>query len=115
MAIAPGGFAAHNVIRLIVFHAYSTVPDPDLEIWDKREEGGGGGGGGKSPPGGGGGGGGLTGGGGGGGGGSPKNFFRLFGPQFGLKIRGRGSSPGSATALALNKNASALAYSDTII
>ena len=32
MAIPPGGFAAHNVIRLIVFHAYSTVPDPDLEI-----------------------------------------------------------------------------------
>ena len=99
MAIAPGGFAAHNVIRLIVFHAYSTVPDPDLEIWDKREEGGG-----RSSR--------LLD---GGGGGSPKNFFRPFGPQFGLKIRGRGSSPGSATALALNKNASALAYSDTII
>ena len=32
---------------------------------------------------------------------SPKNFFRPFGPQFGLKIRGApgppGPSPGSAT------------------
>ena len=35
-----------------------------------------------------------------------KNFFRPFGPQFGLKIRGRpgpsGSCPGSATGLSLN-------------
>ena len=26
------GFAAPNVIRLIVFHSYSTLQDPDLEI-----------------------------------------------------------------------------------
>ena len=32
-----------------------------------------------------------------GGGGSQKTFFRPFGPQFGLKIRG--PSPGSATAV----------------
>ena len=45
MAIAPGGFAAHNVIRLIVFYVYSTVPDPDLEIrWGWGWGGGGGGG-----------------------------------------------------------------------
>ena len=48
MAIAPGVFAAHNVIRLIVFYAYSTVPDPDLEI--RRGGGGGGGGGGHPDP-----------------------------------------------------------------
>ena len=41
--------------------------------------------------------------GGGGGGGAKKNFFRPFGPQFALTIRGEGSgppgpSPGSATA-----------------
>ena len=41
------GFAAHNVIRLIIFHACSTVPDPDLEIRRGRssrllEKGGGG-------------------------------------------------------------------------
>ena len=71
MAIPSGGFAVH-VIRLIVFLAYSTVPDPDLEIrrgrssrlLDK-----------------------------GGGGQSPKKYFRLFRPQFGLKIRGRGGGP----------------------
>ena len=70
MAIAPGGFAAHNVIRLIVFYAYSTVPDPDLEI--RR------GGGRSSRP--------LD----KGEGQSPTKFFRSFAPQFGLKIRGGG-------------------------
>ena len=34
------------------------------------------------------------------GGRSPKNFFRPFGPQFGLKIRGEGAFPGSTTVLA---------------
>ena len=79
------------VLRALKWFAckLTTVPDPDLEI-----KGGGGKGRGAD---------------------LRKNFFRPFGPQFGLKIRGRGSSPGSATALALNKNASALAYSDTII
>ena len=32
----------------------------------------------------------IRGGGGGRGGKSPKNFFRPFGPQFGLKVKGRG-------------------------
>ena len=45
-----------------------TVPDPDLEIK------GGGGGGGMDAD-------------------LRKNFFRPFGPQFGLKIRGRGRGP----------------------
>ena len=49
----------------------NAVPDPDLEIG-----GGGRGGGGSSRP--------LE------KGGSPKKFFWSFGPQFGLKIRGRG-------------------------
>ena len=35
-----------------------------------------------------------TGGGGGGGGGLQKNFFGLFMPQFGPKVRGGGASPG---------------------
>ena len=48
------------------------MPDPDLEIT------GGGGGDQPDPP--------LD----KGGPGSPKNFFPLFGPQFGLKIRGGG-------------------------
>ena len=42
----------------------TTVPDPDLEIK-----------------------------GGGGGNGRRSHFFRPFGPQFGLKIRGRGRGP----------------------
>ena len=40
----------------------------------------------------------MGGGGGGGGGRSPKTIFWPFGPQFGLKIRGGGPYPGSATA-----------------
>ena len=53
----------------------SAVPDPDLEIK----------GGGSSRP--------LH----NRGGWSPKKIFWPFGPQFGLKIRGKGRSPGSAT------------------
>ena len=94
MAIPSGGFVAHNVIRLIVFLGYSTVPDPDLEIrrgrsfrlLDK------------------------------GGGAASKKIFSALRASVWSKNKGegRGPSPGSATALALNKNASALAYSNTI-
>ena len=71
----------------LTFNRHSVVPDPHLEM---RSGGGGVGGERSSRPlekeear-------------------SPKNFFRSFGPQFGLKIRrGRasGPSPGSATAV----------------
>ena len=69
---------------------YYTVEYPDLQMGG----GGGGGGGGATPPGRGGGGGG-----GGEGGGHPDpeirwgGFFRPFGPQFGLRIRGWGDGP----------------------
>ena len=56
----------------------SAVPDPDLEI-----KGGGGEGGHPDPY--------IT-----GGDSLQKTFFWPFGPQFSLKIRGEGSSPGSA-------------------
>ena len=40
-----------------------------------------------------------------GGGRSQKNFFRPFGPQFGLKIMGcPGPSPGSATVIQMNNH-----------
>ena len=72
-------FYGGNVVRVL------ALPDADLEIRDwgqssKPLEKGGGGGGGLQK--------------------TPKNFFRPFGPQFGLKIRGNpGPSPGSVTFL----------------
>ena len=72
-------FYGGNVVRVL------ALPDTDLEIRDwsqssKPLEKGGGGGGGLQK--------------------TQKKFFRPFGPQFGLKIRGNpGPSPGSVTFL----------------
>ena len=64
-------FVLPEAVILSFKNCFSTVPDPDLEI--------GGEGGGHPDP--------LKKGG-GGGGGLQKIFYRPFGPQFGLKIRG---------------------------
>ena len=45
--------------------------------------------------------------------GSPKIFFRLFGPQFGLKIRGAGPGPSPGSATDLHSFTSTFSYTET--
>ena len=78
LGVLPGPLASLSPPLVLSLH--STVADPDLQIK--------GGGGHPDPE--------IR-----GGPGLQKNFFRPFGPQFGLKIRGPDPSPGSATVVSI--------------